>query len=330
MTGIIHDITIQGITACVPERVIENTIYAEKFGERKVNKHIRMTGVEKRHKLSKNQKASDLAEAAAKNLFEKISWDGNQIDVLVYVTQSPDMDKPATAFILQQRLGIKKESIVFDVNLGCSAFIMGVQIVAGLLRQKGSRGLLLISDGIYGEERQNAVAEMLFGDAGCAVALENIEGGNIAYTQYSDGTRYEAIHKEKNGKGTMNGNAVFAFTLNDVADSIKTSFEQFGIKESEVDYYFLHQGQKMILDNLIELCGIPPEKVLFSIQEYGNTGGVSIPVTMCANCDRLKGKRNIKTYMSGFGVGLSWGSLYVNLDTEKIFPIEILKDKEEA
>ncbi|MCH5252245.1 MAG: ketoacyl-ACP synthase III [Lachnospiraceae bacterium] len=324
MTGVFHDITIKGISTCVPERVIENSIYAQQFGEKRVSKHMRMTGVHRRHKLSENQKASDLAEAAANNLFDKLSWQGSQIDVLVYVTQSPDLDKPATAFVLQKRLGIKKESIVFDVNLGCSAFVMGVQIVSALLRQKGSRGLLLISDGVYGEERQNAVDEMLFGDAGCAVALENNGENEIAYTQYSDGTRYEAIHKEKSGKGVMDGNAVFAFTLNDVTDSIKDSFSEFKISDEEVDYYFLHQGQKMILDNLIDLCEIPSEKVLFSIHDYGNTGGASIPVTMCAHCDKLAEKDRIRAYMCGFGVGLSWGSIYTCIETKNIFPIQIL------
>ena len=257
MEGMFNNISIRGISACVPKRIVENISYAGQFGEKKVKKHMRMIGVTQRHKLSENQKASDLAEVAAKKLLNHLSWDGSSIDIMIYVTQSPDYDKPATAFVLQKKLGIKKDSMVFDVNLGCSGFVSGIQIVSALLREQGSRGLLLISDGVYGEERQNAVDEMLFGDAGCAVALENAEPNVIKYIQHSDGERFEAIHKLKNGKGVMDGNAVFAFTLNDVADSIKESFSVFQLEDEEIDYYFLHQGQKMILDNLIDLCEIP-------------------------------------------------------------------------
>lgn len=324
MTGTFNNISIRGISVCVPDRVVENISYSQMFGEKKVSKHIRMTGVSRRHKLSPSQKASDLAEAAGKTLLQHFLWSGSSIDVLVYVTQSPDYDKPSTAFVLQEKLGIKKESLVFDVNLGCSAFVSGVQIVSALLQKKGSRGLLLISDGVYGEERQNVVDEMLFGDAGCAVAIENRESGNVKYVQYSDGGRYQAIHKPKGGKGVMDGNAVFAFTLNDVADSIRDSFALFQLQDEDIDFYFLHQGQKMILDNLIELCGIPPEKVLFSINEYGNTGGASIPVTMCANREKLMGQGTVRAYMCGFGVGLAWGSIYANIETENILPIQTL------
>lgn len=324
MTGCFFSIKIAGISTCVPEKCIDNFTYEERFGEKRVGKHIKLTGVKTRHVLSGDKKASDLAYSAGEQLLKHLQWDREQINCLIYVTQAPDYDKPATAFILQKRLQIGKDCLVFDVNLGCSGFVAGIQIMSGLLQNCGGRGLLLIADSNCQDERENPVDEMLFGDAGCAVAMEKMENHRILYHHESDGTRFDVIHKEKNGLGVMDGSKVFAFTLNDVADSIKKAYKVFSITDEDVDYYFFHQGQKMILDNLVELCKISSEKVLYSIQEYGNTSGASIPVTICANRELLSVKKQIRSFMCGYGVGLSWGSLYLLLDTKDILPIHLL------
>lgn len=326
MFGKFEDICIQGIATCVPDNVVDNLIYAEQLGEKRVKKHIRFTGVEKKHKLKQGQKASDLAIHAAQKVMSYLDWKKDDICVLVYVTQSPDYEKPATSFVIQKELDITKDAMVFDVNLGCSGFVAGVQIVAGLLNQQGAKGLLLLGDGYYGEERESKVDELLFGEAGCAIAIEKTANSELKYYQKSDGRRFDAIYKPRNGRTKMDGNAVFAFTINDVADSVKESLSIFGLEEKDIDYYIFHQGQKMILQNLIEICGIEYEKVLFSIEEYGNTGGMSIPVTLCANCEKLQEikKNSIRLYMCGFGVGLAWGSIYTKINPKGILPIVTL------
>lgn len=324
MTGCFSNIKIAGISTCVPKERIDNTSYEKRFGEKRVRKHIKLTGVRMRHALSGDKKASDLACSAGDQLLNHLQWDREDINCLIYVTQAPDYIKPATAFMIQKRLRIGRDCLVFDVNLGCSGFVAGIQILSGLLQNCGGRGLLLIADSNCQEERKNPLDQMLFGDAGCAIALEKQDNHRILYHQESDGTRFDVIHKEKNGLGVMDGSKVFAFTLNDVVDSIKKSFELFSITDKEIDYYFFHQGQKMILDNLVELCQISNEKVLYSIQEFGNTSGVSIPLTICANRELLSAKRQIRSYMCGFGIGLSWGSLYLLLDTKDILPIHLL------
>lgn len=324
MTGCFSDMKIAGISVCVPENCVDNSAYGERFGEKRVRKHIELTGVKIRHVLAGNQQPSDLACAAGERVLNHLQWDRERLNCLVYVTQAPEYDKPATAFIIQKRLQIGKECLVFDVNLGCSGFVAGIQILSGLLQNCGGRGLLLIADSNCQDERKNPVDQMLFGDAGCAVALERIENHPILYYHESDGTRFEVIHKERNGAGFMDGSKVFAFTLNDVVDSIKDAHNIFSITDDDVDYYFFHQGQKMILDNLVELCQIPSEKVLYSIREYGNTSGVSIPVTICANREIISAKKQIRSFMCGYGVGLSWGSLYLSLETKDILPIQLL------
>lgn len=321
MRGIYNSIAIRAIASASPRRVVENTFFSKDLGEKRVAKHIKMTGVKRRHKLEQGQKASDLAVYAAEKVLNYTGWSRNDIQLLVYVTQTPDLEKPATAFIIQKRLGIGKDCLVFDVNLGCSAFVAGLQIISGLLHNQGDKGLLLIADGLYGEKRSNLVDDMLFGDAGCAIAIEAADGYPLYYLHESDGNRYDVIYKEHGGVGYMNGNAVFAFTIDDVVKNIVRAKEYFSIQEADIDYYVFHQGQKMIVDNMVDICNIPKEKVLYSMEEYGNTEGSSIPITICHNRDLLQKAENVRLFMCGFGVGLSWGSVYTTIDTKCILPI---------
>lgn len=329
MNGKYNNIAIKAIASAVPEHIINNIDFAEELGEKRVRKHIRMTGVERRHKLTEKQRASDLAVCAANKVFEHTGWKREDIQALIYVTQVPELEKPATAFILQKRLGIGKNCIVFDVNLGCSGFVAGLQIIAGILHNSGGKGLLLIADGLYGEKRNNLVDQMLFGDAGCAIAVEVEEGNSMQYVQESDGTRFDVIHKEHGGSGFMNGNAVFAFTIYEVSKSIMSAKELFGVTDEDIDYYVFHQGQKMILSNLSEICNIADEKVLYSIEEYGNTAGVSIPLTLCCHQHLLQKKERLNLFMCGFGVGLSWGSIYTTIESKNILSIQTVTQEEE-
>ncbi|MBQ8982341.1 MAG: ketoacyl-ACP synthase III [Lachnospiraceae bacterium] len=323
MQGRYNNIAIKAIAAAVPEQIVNNEGYEKELGKKRLSKHIRMTGVERRRKLSEHQNASDLAICAADKVLEYVMWRRDDIQALIYVTQVPDMEKPATAFLIQKKLGIGKNCIVFDVNLGCSGFVAGMQIIAGILHNSGGKGLLLIADGRYGEERK-IEDQILFGDAGCAIAVEVEEAHELYYMQESDGTRYDVIHKQYGQSTIMNGNAVFAFTLYEVSQSIIKARELFGISESDIDYYVFHQGQKMIIDNLAEICDVPKEKLLYSIEEYGNTIGSSIPLTLCHNRELLQKKDKLSLFMSGFGVGLSWGSVFVTICPETVLGIYCL------
>lgn len=326
MFGKLENVRIQGMATCVPNNIIDNMVYKEQLGEGALKKQIRNTGIQRRHKLAKGQKASELVIAAAKKIMSHLAWLKDEISVLVYVTQSPDYEKPSTAFVIQKELGLSQDALVFDVNLGCSGFVAGVQIVSSLLQKNGEKGLLLISTGEYGEQRGSIEDEMLFGDAGCAVAIEKVENSQLKYCQKSDGKHFDAIYKEKNGPTIMDGLTVYGFVINEVADGIHGTMEQFELSTDEIDYYVFHQGQKMILKGLMDICDIEYEKVLFSYSEYGNTAGVSIPLTLCANFEKLQEmkKDTVRLYMCGFGVGLAWGSIYTEMDWKGILPIVTL------
>lgn len=323
MFGEYSNIVIRGVASVVPVKVIENrNCVSDKLSSQKIHKQIKLTGIERRHILSGEQTASDLATMAAEELLEKLKWEKNTIQVLVYITQSPDLEIPSTALLIQKRLGIGTHCLAFDVNLGCSAYTAGIQIAAGLIHQMGGRALLLVADGKTDGIRKNPADYLLFGHAGTATAIEAAEGHKLLYRHQSDGTRWEIIHR-KHGKPTMmDGNAVFAFTINDVANSIEQTIEHFSINKMAIDYYVFHQGQKLIIDNLADSCSIPKSKMLYSLRDYGNTSGASIPLSICNEAHKLKQKDKVRLYLCGFGVGLQWGSVICDMSTENILEVK--------
>lgn len=322
MFGEYSNIAIRGIASVVPVKVVENRdCVRDELNPKKIQKQIKLTGIERRHLLSGGQTASDLATMAAKELMERLKWEKDTIRVLVYITQSPDLEIPSTALLIQKRLGIGNHCLAFDVNLGCSAYTAGIQIVAGLIHQTGGRALLLVADGKMDSIRKNPADYLLFGHAGTATAIEVAEAHKLLYRHQSDGTRWQIIHR-KHGKPTiMDGNAVFAFTINDVVNSIEETMEHFSLDKEAIDYYVFHQGQKLIVDNLADSCGIPESKMLYSLRDYGNTSGASIPLSICNEAHKLKQKEKARLYLCGFGVGLQWGSIILDMNTENILEV---------
>lgn len=330
MIGKFDNIKIQGMCTAVPECVEENKNFVSILGPRRTKKQIRLTGVSKRHISERDQRTSDLCYSAALPLLEKLKWSRDEIKVLIYITQGPNYKLPSTAFFLQHRLGIPKDCVCFDINLGCSSFNVGVHVVSALLQSCdiSAKALLLIGDTasqILSPEEpmgEDAIANrMIFGAAGAAIALEKVENSDLMFMTKSDGNGFEAIIRHF-GKGTtMDGTAVFEFAINDVSDDVKVFKDHFGLQEDDIDYYVFHQAQKLILDNIAATCDLPDEKELRSLDEYGNTSGTSVPVTVCANRDKFIDRESVNLFLCGFGVGLSWGTIFAEIPTENILPI---------
>lgn len=327
MTGIIEQVEIKGIATAIPKQSEALIKYSDILGEKKVKRQIKITGIERRHLAEKHQKASVMGRIAAECLLEKLKWDRDSIHILVFVTQTPDYQLPATAMLVHRDLGLPVGCMAFDINLGCSGFTAGLQIVGSLLKTYGGRALLLAGDLEYfGDRREteefmeNLPDWMLFGYGISAAALEAGKE-NLIYSQFTNGTGYDLIYKHFNHMPHLTGDAIFSFTINEVADSIKSFRQQYNLTEDQIDYYVFHQAQKMILENLADICDIPMEKVLMSLREYGNTSSASIPLTLSANQEQLKKKEKIRIFLCGFGVGLSWGIVYTQMDSSCIFPI---------
>ena len=327
MNGKYSNIKVSGIASAVPSYVMDNMDYIDVFGKRRVMKQAKLTGVYRHHLSYRYQKLSDLCVSAAEKLLEHLQWNREEVNVLILCTQFADYEIPSTAIDLSERLGLGKDCMAYDINLGCSAFDLGMQTVGGLLQSQpdGTKALLLtgdialLPDGVI-MKKEDIINTMMFGSGGAATALEKQPENDLFFRNFSDGSGWDAIVRYPGTETMMQGNKVFEFAINDVVANMDSFLNDLNITDN-IDYYVFHQAQKLILDTIAIGCGLSEDKVITSYEEYGNTSGASIPITLCHNRDKYNGKENIKVCSCGFGVGLSMGISYFQVPVENILPI---------
>jgi len=333
------------VCCAVPANSIEVVSYAERFGAGAVKKISISTGISALRVAQEGVCTSDLCYAAARSLMSETGIGSSDIDALIFISQTPDYILPATSCVLQERLGLAKTCAAFDVNLGCSGYVYGLWMAAGLVSSGlVKRVLLLVGDTIskITSEEDRSVA-MLFGDAGSATLVTSgCEDNQLFFNLGTDGSGYESIivpdggfrHRPTSdsmvraevdgGKRSamelvMRGSEVFEFAQSQVPDSIIELLAYAGSPVESIDCFVPHQANKFMLGHLCGKLGIPREKMLVGIGQYGNTSSASIPLALVTE---LQGRKDLgNVLLSGFGVGLSWGSLMVRLDSLNILPL---------
>lgn len=331
MFGKIEDIAIKGIVTAVPTEVEDGSRYREILGERRVKKQTRITGIKERRVDDGSHMSSDYCISAAKELLRQLQWDTDQIKVMVFVTQNPSLIMPSTAFVIHKYLNLPKDCMVFDVNLGCSGFVSGLHIVASLLQQfeTGSKGLLLAGDTqrnphyIWPNTTDEMADEMLFGTCGTATAVEVKRKSDCVYfKEMVDGNRYKTIHMRYGEPTQMNGEEVFEFAITDVVNEVnafRDKIGEFGLKEA--DYYIFHQTQKFMLENIASICGIDMDRMLLSLEHYGNTSSGSIPLTMCLHKEKILQREKTSLLICGFGIGLSCAIMQLIIQSDVVLEL---------
>jgi 3-oxoacyl-[acyl-carrier-protein] synthase III len=341
-TGILNNVGIKGIACAVPDHIKKSEEYNNVFGVESVQKFVNMTGIKTRHVALDQQCASDLCYVAAKNLLEKLNWEPLSIDALILITQTPDYAIPATACVLQHRLGLSEDCIAFDINLGCSAYVYGIWLAATMIStQNLNRVLLLVGDtSNFGINPNDSATAMIFGDGGTATALEKTKGKGIKYFLKTKGSGFKSIivpagHARSRCKTnteaseyelSMDGSEIFTFSITDVPRTIKSFLEQYNIDRNNIDMYVFHQANLFILKHVAKKLGIPMEKVAVSIDRYGNTSGESIPLTLVDALGAEESNETIRLLLCGFGVGLSWGGIYLEMDKSVCLPMIYTND----
>ena len=334
---LIKNVAIRSIAACVPLQREDNNRITLFQNKEESDKFIESTGVEYRH-LVKNSGlcASDLCFSASKSLIKEINWKPEEIDCLIFVSQTPDYILPATSCILQDRLGLSTDCYALDISLGCSGWIYGLSVIASLISGgKMKKGLLLAGDtATVTKSPKDKSTYPLFGDAGTAIAIEfDPEAASLMFHFGTDGKGYEAIMIPDGGfrnffneksleekvvepgiirnrlHSILNGPAVFTFGISKAPKSVNALLEHFGIMKEEIDYFIFHQANLFMNEKIRTKLRIEAEKVPYSLREYGNTSSASIPLTMITG---MKSKINTgknKLLACAFGVGLSWASV---------------------
>jgi len=331
---------ISGISAAIPHTIVQNSYFNTLFTKGEIDRIANMTGIRERRKAEDNLCSSDLCLVAAQKLMKDMKLTENQIDLLIFLSQTPDYRQPATAPILQNRLGLPKSVGAFDINLACSGFIYGLSTAFAYASMQGiNRVLLLVGETLSKivSDRDRATA-FLFGDAATATIIEkkpthsksffslNSDGSDykvlcipsggyrqpssissLEIREYEDGS----IRSEENLY--MDGMGVFSFTMREIPTDIEQLLEFSQTKISDVDYICFHQANKFMTDHIVEKLKFPLERVPYCLDKYGNTSAVSIPLTIVSQL-RGKLKKDDKVLLSGFGGGLSWGSALVSID----------------
>lgn len=344
------DVVIEAIACAVPDNKVTIDSLSKVFGTNVTSRFTESTGIVETYRVLPEQTASDLAFVAGDELIKKTGVEKSRIGAMVVVTQSPDYRRPSNASVLQKRLELPIECACMEINLGCSGFIYGLQSAMSLMNSSDIEYALLL----LGETATKIVnpndksIAMLYGDAGAAVLLKRKENETSQTILKSDGNRFKAIILPAGGFRDMNpggerfkcmdgverslydvymdGASVFSFSISDVPETIKEYFELTGSKLDDFDSFLFHQANLFIVKQLIRKLKLPKEKVPVSLDRFGNTGGLSIPLTLCDAYGEEDEDRVINTLMCGFGIGLSWGVTSMKIHTENIFSIKKTKD----
>ena len=329
---------IRAISACVPKHVEYNRDLIGLITPDELEKTIDNIGIEERRYAEAGVCASDLCYEAALKLIADNQIDLSSIDALVFVSQTSDYHQPATAPILQHRLGLSKATLAFDVNLACSGYVYGLSVAYSFASQAGvNRVLLLVGETMSKiVSRYDRVNTPLFGDAGTATLVEKGDFGNSLFSLNSDGSgadvmmipyggfRHqscaEGLVMEKDGKGNirsgeqfrMDGMDVFNFGMREEPKDIKKVLAESGIGMDELDLLIYHQANRFLTDFFSKKLKLSSEKTPYSLRRFGNTSSASIPLTIVTELKHGYPKRE-KVVLSGFGAGLSWGSVFLSL-----------------
>jgi 3-oxoacyl-[acyl-carrier-protein] synthase III len=298
-------------------------------------KIFQKTGIRARRVAAVAETAGDLGYVAARRLLDELTFDPARIEVLLFCTQSPDFALPATACVLQERLGLPDSCGAFDYNLGCSGFTYGLWLARSLIRSGEAANVLLIVGDTYSKfcNLHDITTATIFGDGAAAALLAASPDGAIATLgptivgtdgrgarnlifrgggcRLSDGPGARGAGEpdgcDPGGEHLfMNGPEIFSFTLHAVQAGIQRLLDRINLSWDDVDLFLFHQANRFMLERLRAKMRIPEEKLPIDLEEIGNTVSASIPILIRRCLDRGTLRPGQTCVLAGFGVGYSW------------------------
>lgn len=322
---------IKYIEYYIPLKKISNDYLAslsESWTAEKIHDKI---GVKERFIADENEFSSDLAYKAAQNLIFNNNIDINDIDFLIYCTQSPDYLVPTNACLLQSKLNLKKSIGALDFNLGCSGYVYGLGLAKGLILSKSAKNILFITSETYSKYlKPNDISNRsIFGDGASASLISTTgiaEIQDFIYGTNGDGGKNLNVknaglkHKQPNINIVedfdeansnheylhMNGAEVFSFTLFSIPNLISELLNKNNVNFNEIDLFVFHQASKVVLDALRKKIGISSDKFFNNIEYFGNTTSSTIPIAINNAINQNRISKGNKVLIAGFGVGYSW------------------------
>ena len=340
-----HGVGIKALSACVPPEVIYNKDLGYLIPEEEIEKTINNIGIIERRIAAPDVMASDLCYKAAQQLMADNDIAPESIDVLLFMSQTPDYRIPATSCLLQHRLGLPRETMCFDISLGCSGYLFALSTAFAYASMEGINRVLLLDGETFSKivNRRDKVDWPLYGDAGTATLIEKGDYGDSTFMLYTDGsgedtlkihagmrnpiTPESCVEREQEDGNIrsdlevyMDGMDVFNFAISKVPKSIKQLLKETEKSVDDVDYLIFHQANRFMMDFFVKKLKMDPDRVPYCIHKYGNTSSASVPLTISSElCGKLDGDHTM--LMSGFGAGLSWGSALMSIHDCKVSPV---------
>ncbi|MHC1773543.1 MAG: ketoacyl-ACP synthase III [Flexilinea sp.] len=330
------NIKISGIAVAAPGRWVSIDEFIPDLGSENIEKFKKNTGITGRYEASQYQTASDICFSAASRLLEEKQISAKEIEAIIFISQTPDYIAPATACVLQHRLQMPKESIAFDINLGCSGFVYGISILSGLMQSLSVKNALLLCGDTSVRERSpkeklvvSNTGKLLFRDAGCAVLMQtDADASPIISSLFTDGSGFRILYwpglwrnPEMPMVALYDDTAVFSFSINEAPKALNSFMKTVNKTAADYDYLVLHQANLFILKQIAKKTGFPMEKVPIGLDTFANCSSASIPTALVRNFGDFKEDRKLHLLMSGFGVGLSWGVVDMSINTSDILPL---------
>lgn len=343
---------VTGVSAAVPRNVVYTTDF-DFFTPEEAGVFNNTVGIKQRHIAPEDVCASDLCFVAAEQLLADLKWERESVDVLIFESVTGDYKTPPTSCLLQDRLGLSEDCFAMDIPMGCCGCMYAITTGGNLLSSGNvKRALLLVGDtALRMGSMKDKSRVPLFGDCGTAMALEyDPTASDIVVDFHTYGKGYEALmtphggfrhpvtkesfEYEDFGNGIVraplhtliNGMNVFSFAISKPPRSIETFMTDYGIdKERDVDYFLIHQANKMIVDRIVKKLKLPMEKVPYNLEEFGNLGGASIPSLMVTRLREqlMTGEKSL--LMSSFGLGLTWGTMWIKTKPMVISEMVVIK-----
>ena len=321
---------IKAISYYVPDNIVTNADIIREFPDWSEHKIAVKIGIKQRY-LANEMTAGDMAELAAKGLFTEHNIDKNSIDALILCTQSPDYFLPATACVLQNKLGLSTSVAAFDINLGHSGFVYGLSIAKGLITSDIAKNVLLLTSETYQHyiHKKDRGNRALFSDAAAATLVSThgyLELGNPVLG--TDGSGYRNLIVESGAHRMkklgieiisatdrspdylyMDGPAVFNFSLKEVPSLVKQTLAKNNLKQDDIDLFVFHQANRHVLKFIREAISIPDNKFYLCLENFGNTVSSTIPIALYHAQKDNRMDKAVNILIAGFGVGYSWGAI---------------------
>lgn len=347
----IKNVNIAGVAMAVPEHTLK-TAEIDLFTQEEAEVFDKTVGIRSRHIAPDTMCASDMCQAAGEKLLEELGWERDSIDALIFESVTGDYRTPPTSCLLQHRMGLSVDCFCVDIPMGCCGCMYAITVAGNLLTTgQIHRALLLVGDtALRMGSMKDKSRVPLFGDGGTALALEYDETANsIIIDFHTLGSGYEALMTPHGGFRTpatpesfeyedfgngivrapihtmINGMNVFSFAISRPPKSVEQFLADYNIdRNTDIDYFLIHQANKMIVDRVVKKLKLPLDKVPYNLEEFGNLGGASIPSLMVTRiADRLR-TQPTTILGSSFGLGLSWGTMLLKTKPMVIPPLMMI------